>query len=333
MRFWLSILLVALSWPARAEDPAVVFANANGNAAHPYREGWFGGGDTRLHYVEAGDGPLILFVHGFPSFWFSWFDQMEALKARYRVVAIDALGAGQSGKPQRLEPYRVGTLARQIDALAKHLNGNRRFVLIGHDWGAALAFAYSQGFPRRLNGVVGMSAPPYNLFLDLVRDSPEQQARSGYMQTFRTLTLADIERRGLSERFWRQSYGGLIASGALSPAEGELFRTALADSRAINGGMHWYRANIPMFDAISPSDYWPQRRHTIKVPTLLIWGQDDRTFVASFVDMMRQQNARMSVVTVDGVGHWTSIERPQAATDAIAGFLAGLRPKPTIVKR
>jgi epoxide hydrolase 4 len=134
---------------AEPADPAVAHANSISTGAIGYREGYYGSGDTRLHYVEAGRGPLVILYHGFPSFWYSWFDQMEVLKTRYRVVAVDGLGANLSGKPADLAPYRVEALAKQLDGLARHLNGKRRFTLVGHDWGAALAFAYAQAYPAR----------------------------------------------------------------------------------------------------------------------------------------------------------------------------------------
>jgi epoxide hydrolase 4 len=319
------LVLLLFAWPSLAKDltapdPAVTYANAR-SGAMDYREGYFGEGQARLHYVEAGRGPLVILYHGFPSFWYSWFDQMEALKANYRVVAVDGLGAGLSAKPTAVEPYRVEQLAAQIDALARHLNGGKRFTLIGHDWGAALAFAYAQGYPKRLNAVIGMSAPPYNQFLDLVRANTEQQKRSRYMQIFRTVTLDAIKARQLPEQIWQQSYGALIARGDLTVEEGALFRAALSDPLAINGGMNWYRANMPPMSEIKPHTYWPAGRAPIKVPALLIWGEADGTFVADFIDEFPSYAPKAEIVRLPGVNHWTSMEQPQPSNKAITNFL------------
>lgn len=305
-----------------APDPAVVHANAvRAPGSAPYREGWFGSGDTRLHYVEAGSGPLILLYHGFPSFWYGWFDQMEALKGRYRVVAVDGLGANLSAKPSDLAPYRVARLAKQIDRLARHLNGRKRFTLVGHDWGAALAFAYAEGYPRRLDGVVGIAAPPFNLFLDLVGRDAAQKKQSQYMQLYRTLTRADIVARGLPARFFDVGYGSLVMSGALSAAEGELFRAALADPAAIDGGMNWYRANVPAFDAIGAGHRWPRGDGRITVPALLIWGDADRTFVPAAAERFPAYAPKGRVVHVAGANHWVMMEAPDAVNSALDGFL------------
>ena len=304
-----------------AADPAVTYANTHRRGAIGYTEGYFGKGDTRLHFVEAGQGPLILFYHGFPSFWFSWFDQMERLKERYHVVAVDGLGAGLSGKPLASDAYRVPLLTRQIDDLARHLAGEERFTLIGHDWGAALAFAFAQAHPDRLDAVVGMSAPPFSLFLDLVRSDPEQQKRSHYMQVFRGLTLEAIRDGQVPEHIWEQSYSGLINKGQLSAEEGELFHNALSDPYAINGGMNWYRANVPEFSMIGSGDYWPIDNPRITVPALLIWGDEDQTFVDSFVDRFTANADHPQVVRLPGINHWTSMEAPELANAAIEKFL------------
>ena len=101
-----------------SEDPAVVYANRVTKTDSAYREGYFEHEGLRLHYVEAGEGDLVILYHGFPSYWLSFLDQMEALKPQYRVVAVDGLGAGLSDKPDTLSAYRVEALAAQLDGLA-----------------------------------------------------------------------------------------------------------------------------------------------------------------------------------------------------------------------
>lgn len=302
-------------------DPAVVHANSIRSGEIAYTEGYFGEGEGRLHYVETGKGPLIILYHGFPSFWYSWFDQMEILKGRYRVVAVDGLGAGLSAKPENVEAYRAAKLARQLDDLARHLNGRRRFTLIGHDWGAALAFAYAQAYPKRLSAVIGISAPPYNLFLDLVRSNEEQQKRSAYMQLFRSVTLDEIKQRNMPAQIWQQSYGKLISRGDLSAAEGELFRNALADPHAINGGMNWYRANMPPIAEISDSTYFPDRNAKFAVRSMLVWGESDRTFVPEFLEQFSRQNHRLKIHRLQGINHWAQMEAPEITNTLIMEFL------------
>ena len=299
-----------------AEDAAVAYANRATESGPNYREGYFDYDGIRLHYVEAGEGDLVILFHGFPSFWFSFFDQMEALKSHYRVVAVDGLGAGLSDKPLALSGYKVEALATQLDALARHLAGDETFTLIGHDWGGALALTFAEAYPDRLKGVVGMSAPSYNVFLDLVKSSEEQQAASSYMQRIRETPPEAVVEDPPGESIWRQSYGKLIESGDLSVEEGELFREALSPAAATNGGFNWYRANMPAPDTITQDDYWPAPPARIKPPVLLIIGGDDTTFIRAYVDMMEATADDVTVVVLSGI---------DKSTQAIVRFLAGLK--------
>lgn len=314
----LTVPAVALGQPS---DPAVVYANAHGSGEGQYKQGWFGSGETRLHYVEAGKGPLVILYHGFPSNWFSWFDLMEALKGQYRVVSVDGLGAGLSGKPSSLGPYRIDRLGKQLDRLSRHLNGNRRFILIGHDWGAALSMAYAQAYPKRLNAVVGMSAPPYNLFMKMIHDNAGQRERSAYMQRFRTMTLNDVRESAFAPRFASQVYRDLRDKGHLTPEEAALFEASVGVPEAMAGGLNWYRANVPDFASQKKMPQWPRHNRLISAPALIIWGAEDSTFDPVFLNDMQRYASNFSVVQLPDAGHNTPIEKSDKTSRAIAEFL------------
>lgn len=318
-------ILFAVPTLARAEaaDPAVIYANTQAAGGITYREGWFGRGETKLHYVEAGKGPMVILYHGFPSTWFSWFDLMEELKHSHRVVAVDALGAGRSAKPEQLAPYRIDRLARQLDRLALHLDGRRKFILVGHDWGAALSLAYAQAYPKRLNAVVGMSAPPYNLFLDLVSSNHEQRRRSAYMDRFVKQTKVDVQTSGFAPRFAAQVYGGLRDAGHLSIEEAEIFQNAVGDLDAMYGGINWYRANLPPFESLDKVVRWPRHNRPIKVPVLMVWGESDQTFLPTFLDSMPAYAEKLSILRIQDVGHMTPIENSDKLVGKIADFVNG----------
>lgn len=304
-----------------APDPAVSFANVNGSGDVKYKEGYFGSGDARLHYVEAGQGPLIIFYHGFPSFWYSWFDQMEALKNRYRVVAVDALGSGLSAKPLNLEPYDIANLASQLDALSRHLGGDEKYILVGHDWGSVLALSYAQAYPDRLHKVVGMSAPPLNLFLKYAADNKEQQRRNQYMQRFRVTTLEMLKSSNAIESARVSAYGGLVKRGDLSRDEFQLFKDALSTNEMLYAAMNWYRANIPPFEEVTDSNLWPGPSAKITMPGLFIWGEEDQVFVPALIDQVDNVGPDMRTIRLDGINHWTSMQQPERATKAIVEFL------------
>lgn len=307
--------------PTDLPDPAVAFANSNSLGDVKYTEGYFGSGDTRLHYVEAGKGPLIIFYHGFPSFWYSWFDQMEALKGQYRVVAVDALGSGLSAKPLNLEPYDIANLASQLDALSRHLGGDEKYILIGHDWGSVLALSYAQAYPDRLHKVVGMSAPPLNLFLNYAANDKEQQRRNQYMQRFRATTLEMLKAGNAIESARASSYGSLLKRGDLSQEEYGLFSNALSSNEMLYAAMNWYRANIPPFENVTEADLWPGPNAKITMPGLFIWGEEDQVFVPELIDQVDNVGPDMRTIRLKGINHWTSMQQPERATKAIIDFL------------
>lgn len=323
---YLSFLFLTVPAAAHSDpsDPAVAYANSHGLGQARYKQRWFGSGETRLHYVEAGKGPLVILYHGFPSNWFSWFDLMETLKGQYRVVAVDGLGAGLSGKPSSLPPYRIDRLGKQLDRLSRHLNGNRRYILIGHDWGAALSMAYAQAYPNRLHAVVGMSAPPYNLFMEMAGNNAEQKERSAYMQRFRTMTLDDVRKSGFAPRFARQVYQGMKDEGHLSADEAALFEASVGMPETMAGGVNWYRANVPDFVGQKKMPQWPKHNRPISVPALIIWGGKDTIFTPAFLDEMPRYASKLSVVRLPEVGHMTPIENSEQSSRRIAAFLTSL---------
>lgn len=303
-------------------DPAVDLANAKTGNAAIYREGYLGEGDDRIHYVEAGSGPTVLFVHGFPAFWYVWFDQMEALRSCRRVIAIDAPGANLSARPASTEYYRIGNLANRLDSVIAALAPGEAITLVGHDWGGALAWSYAEHNSSRVKRLAIFSAPPHDLMIEMLATDPEQRARSAYMERFATLSLDDISEQGIHLKMFEIGYRGMIDRGILDPEEGELFRRVIADPVAINAGMDWYRANVPRFDTIDPRVHsWPAHGASTGVPTLLVRGELDRTFVPAMGERAQAHASQLSVSTIPSVAHWTQFENPQAAAHLLADFV------------
>jgi epoxide hydrolase 4 len=275
-----------------------------------------------LHYVEAGSGPLVIFYHGFPLFWFSFHHQLRALSKHYRVVAIDGLGVNLSSKPTDLNSYRLANLAEQIDALARHLTGSARFSLVGHDWGGALAWAFAQQYPNRLNKVVARNAPPANQLIHLLATDPDQRARSRYMWSMRSGKVHTWMTENGAEKLWQQAYAGFRGLPHYTTEHDAVFQKGLAQPGAIDGGINWYRANIPIADEICDADYWPSKRATTAVPALLIWGERDDTFVASFIETLPDYASNLTVHRLKDVGHSPMLEVPETVNDLLLSFLS-----------
>ncbi len=275
---------------------------------------------VKLHYVEAGSGPLIIFYHGFPLFWFSFHHQMDALKNQYRVVAVDGLGVNLSSKPEDLSLYRLSNLAKLLDGLARHLVGDESFYLVGHDWGGALAWSFAQHYPQRLHKVVGINAPPTNQLLELLENNPEQQKRSAYMFSMRGGKVHQQITENGANLLWKNAYSKLRELPHFTPEHDEVFRQGLAQPGAVDGGINWYRANIPPLDEISDAHFWPSRTASTTVPGLLIWGELDDTFVASFIDDLPRYVENLQVSRLPGLGHSPMLEDPVLVTQLLREF-------------
>lgn len=317
---------IVYSKALQIEDPALRHVQDQSDLT--YREGWFQDGDYQLHFVEAGDGPLIILYHGFPSYWLSWRDQIEILAKTHRVVAVDGLGAGLSSKPIAPEPYEIERLAGQLDRLADALAPNERFILIGHDWGSALSLSYAQAYPNRLHGVIGMSAPPLNVLLGILSKSEEQQAGSDYMQRFSSLSFETIRDQKLYDNVAVSSYAKLERDGALSAQEIAFFHDSVGRAEAVHAGMNWYRANIPPWDEVAPNDQWPGPDMRLQIPSLFVWGEDDGVFLPETIDAVLDVEPNLQVAYLPGVGHWTSMDQPELANQAILAFIYGLESSP-----
>ena len=157
--------------------------------------------DIRLHFVSSGQGRLIMFVHGFPEFWFAWQNQLIDFGGDHRAVAPDMRGYNLSAKPAGVEEYHVKDLVEDLRALAEHL-GYEKFVVIGHDWGGAVAWSLALRHPEWIEKLIVINSPHPAVFARELLHNPDQQKASEYMLMFRSPEAERI----LSEN----NYSGLM---------------------------------------------------------------------------------------------------------------------------
>jgi pimeloyl-ACP methyl ester carboxylesterase len=312
---------LGFSHGAYSVSEAVKVYNQLHPSSPPLTEAYVEVSGQRLHYVTAGEGPLLILYHGFPGFWYIWKNQIAALSASFKVVAVDGLGVNLSDKPQQLDAYRMRRLAQGLDELAYALGGNEPFVLVGHDWGGALAWSYAQQYPERLRKLVVLSAPPYNLFLDLLRDNEQQQKSSTYISAITHPWVEYILAANDAYLLWRSAYRQAVKKQYLTSQEGALFRQALAQPGAVTGAVNWYRANIPEVDRITANDYWPRANPGIAVPSMLIWGRQDKTFVSDFLALLPDYAEDLSVEVIAGAGHKPQLSHAQQVNQMLHLFL------------
>ncbi len=308
----------------------------------------------RLHCVEAGEGPLVLMVHGFPESWYSYRHQLDALAAAgYRAVAIDVRGYGRSSKPHPIEAYRMLRHVADNVALVEAL-GEQHAVVIGHDWGAPMAWNSALLRPDVFRAVVGLSVP-YAPAGD-VRPSDAYRALAGdeefYVEYFQHPGRAEAEleadvRRWLLGFYFSASgdapvtgvSGGTLATipygakmgdrfsfpaempGWLSEDELDVY-VAEFERTGFTGGLNRYR-NVDR----DWEDLGLFRQHRIDVPALFIGGDRDGPTVWGAPAIARfpvtVPHLHRSII-LPGCGHWTQQERPAEVNAAVLEFLAAI---------
>src|SRR5208282_14003 len=176
MKIVLAILLLAglISTEAFAVRP-----DFDQKADHGYADS----NGVKIHYASIGKGPLILMIHGFPDFWYTWRDQMEALSPNYQVVAIDQRGYNLSDKPVGVENYDIRLLVGDVAAVIKHL-GRDKAIIVGHDWGGLVAWTFAMTMPEKTEKLIICNLPhPRGLNHELATN-PKQQANAQYARNF-----------------------------------------------------------------------------------------------------------------------------------------------------
>ncbi|MCA1592457.1 MAG: alpha/beta fold hydrolase, partial [Acidobacteria bacterium] len=199
-------------------------------------------GDVRLHYAEKGSGDrLVLLLHGFPECWYSWRHQLQALGESFRVVAPDMRGYNLSDKPTRVEDYRMERLVDDVTGLVRHF-GAREAAIVGHDWGAAVAWAVGQRHPEYVWKLAALQVPPPRVWAKNL--TLRQLLKSWYMLFFQ---LPKIPEWWIS----REDFAGLdkmyrstARPGTFSDADLSVFKAAMREPGALTASVNYYRANL-----------------------------------------------------------------------------------------
>ncbi|MGH1372253.1 MAG: alpha/beta fold hydrolase [Cellvibrionaceae bacterium] len=288
----------------------------------PLTDGYVNVGGVDYHYVAAGQGPLVILYHGFPSFWYAWKPQIAELSKHYRVVAVDGLGSNLSDKPADINRYRIDKLASDLNQLAYKVGGEQPFHLIGHDWGGALAWAFAQNYPDRVAKLVVLNAPPHNVFQELLRTNEQQQKTSRYIKVLNSSLGERILGFNDSYLIWKMAYQKHLDHERINTAEADLFRQALSRPQALHSAINWYRANTTDADSPLESALWPRENPLITVPSLLIWGEKDKAFVPEFLDMLPELVEHLTIKRLASAAHWPGLSHPQQVNQAINKFFS-----------
>ena len=290
------------------------------NAGPEISHGYAQVGDVRLHYAECGEGErLVVLLHGFPECWYSWRRQLTALGEHFRVVAPDMRGYNLSDKPSRVDDYRINRLVDDVTALIRHL-GAREAAIVGHDWGAVVAWAVAQHFPDYVSRLAALQVPPPAVWAKNL--SLKQLLRSWYMFFFQLPAIPEwwIRRDDFAalEKMFRQS----ARAGTFSDADMEFYKSALREPGALTATINYYRANLGGFLRRRAGGGEFKRQERIRVPTLFIFGERDLAIVPETVEGVAAYiDAPYTEVRYAKAGHWIQQENAEEINAALSSFL------------
>jgi pimeloyl-ACP methyl ester carboxylesterase len=272
--------------------------------AHRYAEV----GDVRLHYVEEGEGPLVVMLHGFPEFWVSWRKQIPALVAAgYRVIAPDLRGYGESSRPEEVDAYRLLLVVQDIAGLIVQNGG--RCVLVGHDWGGIASWVLAMLHPSLVEKLVIMNAPHFVPMRREIDRSLNQKLRLAYQLFFSLPVLPEI---------FIRLFGKMLMSriGSFTPEEVRTYVEAWRRPGATTAMLNYYRA-IRKHRAELRSIV-----RKLEMPVMLVWGERDPVFKKEMSENFGEWVPNLRLERIPEAGHFVQTDAAEKVNALLIDFLA-----------
>jgi pimeloyl-ACP methyl ester carboxylesterase len=274
----------------------------------------FNNGDVSLHAVAAGseDGPVVILLHGFPEFWYSWHRQIEPLSAAgFRVIVPDQRGYNLSSKPAGVAAYALTELVSDVIAIVDQL-GQKKIFLAGHDWGAAVAWSAALLHPQRIAKLSVLNVPHPSVMRKFLSTRPRQLLRSWYMFFFQLPWLPEalfsaFNFRAGSHSLLRSSRPGTFSAGDL-----DQYRAAWSQPGSLTAMINWYRA---LFRTRAKSS-----DKTVRVPTRILWGERDDFLLTEMAHESLRYCTSAELFTFANATHWLQHEEPARVSELLIDF-------------
>ncbi len=292
------------------------------NSEASIRHGYASVNGIRLHYAEAGSGDkLVILLHGFPEFWYSWRKQLDALSGSFHLVAPDLRGFNLSDKPSRVDDYKIDKIVPDVIGLIDHF-GAKQAAIVGHDWGAGVAWAVAMKHPERVSRLVILQVPIAAAWR--ANMSLRQLLRSWYMFFFQIPRLPEwlISRqdyKAIEQTFTEK----VIRKNSFTRDDIERYKEAARQPGALTGAVNYYRANV--LDRLLPEK--PENKPNpnqgrVRVPTLFIFAERDFAIIPATVrGLDKYIDAYYREVRIPDSGHWVQNEAPAEVNAALLEFL------------
>jgi epoxide hydrolase 4 len=260
---------------------------------------------VKIHYASLGEGPLIVMIHGFPDFWYSWREQMDALSKNYQVIAIDQRGYNLSDKPKGVENYDMSFLVGDVAAVIKHLKRDSA-IIVGHDWGGAVAWTFAMMNPQMTERLIILNLPhPKGLARELA-NHPQQQKNSAYARRF--------QQEGAHTSLTAEGLAGWVKD----PEAKKKYIAAFKQSD-FEAMLNYYKRNYPR-EPYDQNSRFPDIK--VKAPVLMIHGLNDTALLPGALNNTWEWLEKdLTLVTIPGAGHFVQQDASEMVTRSIKMWL------------
>ena len=267
----------------------------------------------KLHYVTQGEGPLMLMLHGFPEFWYSWRHQIPEFARDHKVVALDLRGYNDSDKPEAQSAYVMAEFIKDIKGVIEGL-GYDRCVLVGHDWGGAIAWSFAYAYPALLDRLIVLNLPHPAKFAEGLR-TPQQLLRSAYIFFFQIPVLPELLIQLNDFQALEAAFKGMaVDKTTFSNDDIEAYKNAFAKRDALTATLNYYRNMFAQ--GLTTSDWG-----ILTVPTLLIWGEADTALGKELTYGTERYVQDFRIRYIPNCSHWVQQEQPQLVNQLMREFL------------
>jgi pimeloyl-ACP methyl ester carboxylesterase len=281
----------------------------------------------KIHYVTSGSGDLVLLLHGFPEFWYSWRHQIPTLSRDFKVVAPDMRGYNESDKPAGVASYSTSLLVQDIKDLIGAL-GESKAIVVGHDWGGAVAWNLAMMAPEYVKELVILNCPhPLALIQSYQSINLRQLQKSWYVFFFQQPEAPErILSRDNFQFLKMMLLGSAVNKKAFSTEDLNMFVEAWSKPGALTASINYYRANMnPAHIMMMPKeqqDMIPRRFPKVKCPTFVIWGENDAALDRSLtLGMEKYVEGTYEINYIQNCGHWVQQEAPDEVNKYLLDFL------------
>ncbi|RQH25983.1 alpha/beta hydrolase [Okeania hirsuta] len=280
---------------------------------NPWSSNFITANSIKIHYVTQGSGPLMLMLHGFPEFWYSWRHQIPEFAQDYKAVALDLRGYNESDKPEDKSAYVMSEFIKDIEGVIKEL-GYEKCVLVGHDWGGVIAWSFAYAHPEMVEKLIVMNIPHPAKFKEGL-GTPEQLLRSWYMFFFQLPFLPELMLEFDDYQAIGSIFQSMVNKSAVTDADIEAYKDAVAKRGALTSMINYYR-NI--FSGFFNQQEWG----ILRIPTLMLWGEEDTALGKELTYGTEEYVENFQIRYIPNCGHSVQQEQPQLVNQYMREFLS-----------